>query len=79
VQLGRLAPAIPRRDTKNDVFAVGCVLGTFNDYVPVRIVVKAASVNQIVLSVETSAAGILLDEIFVRESALGVFVLEFGI
>lgn len=70
----RVGASVPRGNSKQDLIGVVGFFGGFDEDVPVPILVKHTSVDNLVLLVFLSSAGVLVDQVFVGELFLRVLV-----
>ena len=64
------------RDSEAQLLGIVCLLCSFNEDIPIPIVIEDAGVDEVVLLVQSRSFSIRLDEVFVWEFPLREFVEE---
>jgi hypothetical protein len=69
-----LGATIVCRNSKKEFVRIFRLLARFDEDVKVVVVIEAASINELIFAVKLSTPSILLDQIFIRESAVRILV-----
>lgn len=79
MQRSRLGASVPSGDSEVHLLGVIGILGHLDEDVKVPVVIKDASVLDLVLGLETVSLGILVNQLLVGELSLGVLVKVLGV
>lgn len=79
MEIRHLRSAIVSRDSEQQFFWVISFFCGLDKYVPVPILLKTTSIDQVILPLLSRSLGIFFDQVFVWELLLWVLVQEFGV